>query len=104
MVLYRITLVPLAEELRAADPGILSPFYADDVAFDGSARRSAQLLKLLMKRGPDRGYFPKPAKSLFILDTPGQEAAAKREFVIEGLVLNFISCSRYLEEYLGPQE
>ena len=37
MVLYWITLVPLAEEPRAADPGLLSPFYTDDVAFDGSA-------------------------------------------------------------------
>ena len=36
MVLYRITLFPLAEELGAADLGLLSPFYADDVAFDGS--------------------------------------------------------------------
>ena len=35
MVFYGITLVPLAEELRAADPGLLSPFYADDAAFDG---------------------------------------------------------------------
>ena len=40
MVLYGITLVPLAEELRAADPGLLSPFYADDAAFDGLERRS----------------------------------------------------------------
>ena len=48
MVLYGITLVPLAEELRAADSGLLSPFYADDVAFEGLARRSAQLLKLLV--------------------------------------------------------
>ena len=53
MVLYGITLVPLAEELRAADPGLLSLFYADDAAFNGLAWRSAQLLKLLMKRGPD---------------------------------------------------
>ena len=70
MVLYGITLVPLAEELRAADPGLLSPFYADDVAFNGLARRSTQLLNMLMKRGPDWGYFPETAKSLFILDTP----------------------------------
>ena len=56
-----------------------------------------------MKRGPDRGYLPNPAKSLFILDTPGQEAAAKREFVAEGLTLNFVSGSRYLGAYLGPQ-
>ena len=77
MVLYRITLVPLEEELRAVDPGILSPFYADDAAFDGLARQSAQLLKPIMKMGMDRGYFPEQAKSLFILDTPGQEEAAK---------------------------
>ena len=35
MVLYEINLVPRREELRAADMGILSPFYADDAAFDG---------------------------------------------------------------------
>ena len=78
MVLYGITPVPLAEELRAADPGPFSLFYADDAAFDGSARRSTQLLKLLMKRGMDREYFPELAKSLFISDTLRQEAAAKR--------------------------
>ena len=32
MVLYMITLV---EELRAADPGLLSPLYEDDMVFDG---------------------------------------------------------------------
>ena len=37
MVLYGITLVPLAKELRAVDTGLLSPFCADDAAFDGSA-------------------------------------------------------------------
>ena len=103
MVLYGITLAPLAEGLQAADPGLLSPFYADDAYFDCSARRSAQLLKLLMKRGPDQEYFPKLSKSLFISDLPGQEAAAKKEFMKEGQVLNFISGSRYLGAYLVPQ-
>ena len=84
--------------------GLLSPFYADDAAFDGSARRSAHLLKLLTKRRPERGYLPEPAKSLFISDTPGQEEAAKREFALEGLTLNFVSGSWYLGAYLGPQE
>ena len=58
MVLYSIILFPLAKELRAAEPGLLSPFYADDVAYDDSLGQSTQLLKLLMKKGPDRGYFP----------------------------------------------
>ena len=104
MVLYRITPVPLAEELRVADLGLLSPFYVDDVYFDSLARRSAQLLKLLLKRGPYRGYFPEPAKSLFISDTPGQEEAAKREFAVEGLTLNFVNGSWYLGAYLGSQK
>ena len=103
MVLYGITLVSLAEELRSAVLGLLSPFYADDVAFDGFARRFSQLLNTLMKRGPERVYFPEPDKSLFISDTPGQEEAEKREVVKEGLTLNFVSGSRYLAAYLGPQ-
>ena len=37
------------------------------------------------------------------MDTPGQEAAARREFAAEGLTLNFVSGSRYLGAYLGPQ-
>ena len=54
MVLYGITLVPLAEDLRAAAPGLLSPFYVDGRAFGGFSRQSAQLLKILMERGPDQ--------------------------------------------------
>ena len=57
-----------------------------------------------MKRGADRGYLPDPAKSLFILVTPGQEEEAKREFTKEGLDLNFISGSRYLGVYLGLRD
>ena len=104
MVLTGITLAPLAEELIAAELGILSPFYTDDAVLDGSARRNAHLLNMLMKRNPDWGYFPETAKSLFILDTPGKEEAAKREFAVEGLTLNFVSGSRYLGAYIGPQK
>ena len=57
-----------------------------------------------MMRGRDWGYLPEPAKSLFILDTPGQEEAAKREFAVEGLTLNFVGGSQYSGAYLGPQE
>ena len=77
MVLYDITLVPLSKELILADSGLLSPFYADDTVFEGSARQTAQLLKLLINRGSDQGYFPERDKYLFILDTPGYEERAK---------------------------
>ena len=39
-----------------------------------------QLLNILIERGLDRGYFPKPDKLLFIDDSPEQEEEAKREF------------------------
>ena len=57
-----------------------------------------------MKRGPDRGYFTEPARSLFILNTPGKEEAEKREFAVEVITLNFVSGIRYLGAYLGPLE
>ena len=53
VALYSTPLTPLAEELRASDPGLLSLLYSEDGAFGGLERRSAQLLKLLMERGPD---------------------------------------------------
>ena len=42
--------------------------------------------------------------TLFILNTPGREEAARREFTVEGIVLNFVSVSWYLGAYLVPQE
>ena len=58
MVLYRITPLPLAEELQSADVEILTSFYVDDAAFDGSAQRSAHLLNMLMEKGRTRGIYP----------------------------------------------
>ena len=103
-ILNRIALVPLAKEIRAADPGLLSLFYAHNAAFGSLARQSAQSLKLLVKRGMERVYFTEPSKPLLILDTPGKEEATKREFDMEGLTLNYIFCSRYLGAYLGLQK
>ena len=58
MVLYGITLVSLVKEVRGGDPGLLFPFYVEDVAFNGSTRGSAQILKLLMKRGQTKDISP----------------------------------------------
>ena len=54
LVLYGITLVPFAEELRAADPGLLSLFYADDAALDSLARRT----KAVDEEESGPGIFP----------------------------------------------
>ena len=66
VVLYVITLSPLVEELRDADTTLLSPLYINDAAFDGLMRRSMAQIRLSMDQGPDWGYLPGSAKSLFI--------------------------------------
>ena len=78
MVLYGITIVPLAEDIRDSNHTLLSPFYADDAAFDELARRSAAQLHMLMDQGTDRGYLPEPSKSLFIPDNPEEKEAVRQ--------------------------
>ena len=55
--LYCITIISLVEELQAADPGLITPFYSDDAEFNRLALSSAQLLNMLMERGTDWGVF-----------------------------------------------
>ena len=57
----------------------------------------------MMNWGPDRGYLPKLAKSLFIADNLEEKEAEKREF--ERLVLNilYLDVGRYLGGVLGSQ-
>ena len=78
MVPYGITLDPLTKDLRDADPRLISPFYANDAAFEGLVRRSTAKVCLLMERGPDRGYLPNPAKYIFIAYNPEEKETAKR--------------------------
>ena len=65
IVLYGITLRPMAEDPRAKNLVLLSPFYADNAAFDELERRSAQILKLLMERGMYRRYFQQAGQVAF---------------------------------------
>ena len=45
-------------------------------------RRSSSLIRLLLERGADWGYFTEPDKSLFIAYAPAQEAAVQRKFEV----------------------
>ena len=104
MVIYGISLVPPEEDLWSADTYLLTYFYTDNAPFDGSVRRSAQILKLLMERGSDQGDLLDPSKSLFTTDLLDQEDAENMEFSVEGLELNFGGGSRHLGAYLGPRQ
>ena len=81
-----------------------SPFYAEDAAFNESARRSTAQLQPLMSWGTDRGYFPNLANSLFIADRPEDEDAARQDFMRVSLNINYLDGSQYLGTYLRTRE
>ena len=77
MVLYSITLIPLTEDIWAADPGLLTPFYSYSSVFNELSRHITQMMKLLLEKETYWGYFLNPSKSLFIVDWPDQEASGR---------------------------
>ena len=66
MVLYGLSLTPLAEALRRAVPTIVQPWYADDAAMAGPVTGIRDAQQLLLTLGPQRGYYPEPEKSVLI--------------------------------------
>jgi hypothetical protein len=82
MVLYGLSLTPLAEAIRTAVPGTVQPWYADDSAMCGKLSDIAAAQRLLQQLGPRRGYFPEPEKSIIITrqDTPSSALDVLDEF------------------------
>ena len=99
MVLYGIALLPLAEALRAAEPAVIQPWYADDAAAQGKAADLSAWLTRLKEEGRCRGYFPEPAKSILLIH-PGSNAAATR-LPLASFELVERPGHRYLGGFLG---
>eukprot|EP00957_Ditylum_brightwellii_P181905 13858367-Ditylum_brightwellii.AAC.1 len=89
MTSYRITLVPLAEELKAKGEKVLPPFYADDLSLDGLAKASTRLMLHVMEYGPDQGNFLEPTKLIHICDDKSQVEVARAVFKKLGLEVKF---------------
>ena len=104
MVLYGITLVPLMEKLREADPTLSPTLYAYDTVSDGLAQRNAAQMRLLMDWGWDQGYFPDPANLLFIDNNPEEKESERWKFDRAGLQITYIDDSQYLGAYLDIKE
>jgi hypothetical protein len=82
MILYGLSLTPLAESIRRAVPKTTQPWYADDNAMVGPVSSLATAQRLLLQLGPRRGYFPEPEKSILIVptDTPTTSLSLLDEF------------------------
>jgi len=47
-------------------PNTLQAWYADDSAFGGMAPDIAAAMRMILEKGPMRGYFHEPSKSILI--------------------------------------
>ena len=64
--LYGVTLTPLCNRMKLAVPQAVQLWYADDTSGTGNAKHNAKCLAFLVKNGPAFGYFPEPAKAIYI--------------------------------------
>eukprot|EP00534_Pseudo-nitzschia_fraudulenta_P001034 CAMPEP_0201119006 /NCGR_PEP_ID=MMETSP0850-20130426/3183_1 /ASSEMBLY_ACC=CAM_ASM_000622 /TAXON_ID=183588 /ORGANISM="Pseudo-nitzschia fraudulenta, Strain WWA7" /LENGTH=295 /DNA_ID=CAMNT_0047384539 /DNA_START=18 /DNA_END=901 /DNA_ORIENTATION=+ len=101
MVLYGLSLVPLAETLRRSHPDVIQPWYADDAAMHGTVSQIASTMRQLLALGPARGYFPEPAKSIF-LGRP--ETSVRAREVLEEFNFKFLDGHRYIGGFIGTDE
>jgi len=100
MVLYGLALLPLAESLREAEPTVLQPWYADDMAMQGPVSGIARVMRLLQVEGPPRGYFPEPAKSILVCDPSVRTAA---EAALMEFNFSFADGFRYVGGFMGTE-
>ena len=103
MVLYGITLVPLAERLRKAHPTVLQPWYADDMAMAGPVEDIAGAMEHLQRWGPARGYFPEPSKSIMICSPEHHEVLEER-MGAKGLHFKYSVGHRYIGGFIGSED
>jgi hypothetical protein len=98
MILYGLSLTPLAEAIRTAVPTTAQPWYADDASMTGKVSSIAKAQRLLLQLGPRRGYFPEPDKSILItpIHTPPSALECLDEFQFQ-----HTTGHRYLGGFVG---
>lgn len=93
MIAYGIALVPLARRLREEVPGVVQPWYVHGGTIKGTSKSNGP-----PRKGPARGYFPEPSKSI-VLSHEAHEAKARRS--LESFHFQYTNRARYLGGFIG---
>ena len=70
MIAYDIGVLHLIRELWGSHPRVTQPWYVEDTGSGGKLANILEHLWGLQARGPARGYYPEPTKSILIV-APG---------------------------------
>jgi hypothetical protein len=66
----------------------------------GRSSQVAEAMINLQRLGPEQGYFPEPAKSIFVCNPEDQPGAKER---LEAFGFKFVDGSRYVGGFLGSE-
>ena len=67
MISYGIGVLPLIRYLRRDHPQVTQPWYVDDAGAGGSFGAVMAHFRNLQLKGPARGYFLDPTKSILVV-------------------------------------
>jgi len=101
MVIYGVALTPLTEMVRKMLPDTLQAWYANDSSFGGTAPHIAAAMQAILEKGPVRGYFPKPSKSILICN-PAVRATVQAE--LGEFSFQYEDGYRHVGGFIGTQE
>ena len=93
MIAYGIGVLPLIRELWEAHPRVTQPRYADDAGTGGKFEHILDHFNDMQARGPPRGYFPEPTKSILVVDPRN---VPRVENFFHGMGVKIVTGSRYL--------
>ena len=101
MLLYGITLSPLTDSIQTEEQSVLQAWYADDAAMGGRIKGIANAMTLLLERGPARGYFPEPEKSIFVPSVPAEMEECKS--LLQEFNFQYKEGARYVGGFIGSK-
>ena len=98
MISYGIGVLPLIRKLQGSHTRVTQLWYADDAGAGGKFIFFFAHLRDLQARGPPRGYFPEPSKSILVV---APQNVARAEWFFRGMGLKVVMDSRYLGGFIG---
>jgi len=101
MVIYGVALTPLTETVRTTQPELLQAWYADDSSFGGTTAEIAAAMRTILEKGPTRGYYPEPSKSILICNSAVRNTVQAE---LQNFGFQYKTGYRHVGGYLGSTE
>jgi hypothetical protein len=100
-VAYGLTTLPLIRYLQDEVPDVSQPWYADDAGAGGTFSGIKLYFEKLQEKGPRRGYFPEPSKSILVVQEHNRE---KAEAEFHDYSFKIVMGTRYLGGFIGEAD